>query len=306
LLVSGCAREAARAAAAHGDTGPSSGAVRRVVALAPDVTEMAYALGAGGSVVAVPASADFPPAARRLPHVDPSDTEAIVALRPDLVLATTAGDDPRVIARLRELGVRVLTADVTSFATLAGACRDFGRALGRPAAGDRLAAEVEALCARADAAAAPLPHRRALYVVWWDPLIVASPGTFHDDLLRRAGLVNLAPPGGQRYPRANPELLLDPRLEVVVAADEPDLRAGFARVAGTAAGARIASGAVRVIWLPADPASRPGPRLPQALEALVAARERMERPGFAVRGTGPGTTEKTGVGRGAQGTGGSR
>ncbi len=273
------------------------------MALAPDVTEMAYALGAGGSLVAVPAAADFPPAARLLPHVDPSDTEAIVALRPDLVLATTAGDDPRVISRLRELGVRVFTADVTSFATLAGVCRAAGRALGRPAAGDRLAANVEALCARAGTAAASLPRRRALYVVWWDPLIVASPGTFHDDLLRRAGLLNLAPPGGPRYPRANPELLLDPRLEVVVAADEPDLRAGFARVVGTAAGTRIASGAVRVIWLPADPASRPGPRLPQALEALVAARERMERPGLGVRGSGSGETEKTVSGVRGSGTG---
>ena len=289
------------------------------MALAPDVTEMAYALGAGGALVAVPAAADFPPAARQLPHVDPSDIEAIVALRPDLVLATTAGNDPREIARLRELGIPVFIADVTSFEALVGVFRSAGRALGHAAAGDRVAAEIEALCARAGAAAASLPRRRALYVVWWDPLIVASPGTFHDDLLRRAGLANLAPPGGERYPRANPELLLDPRLEVVVAADEPDLRAGFARVVGTAAGTRIAAGAVRVIWLPADPASRPGPRLPQALEALVAARQRMERPGFGEtvvrgswfvdrgdRGPGSGKTEPEGTGRRAQGTGGER
>ena len=95
---------------------------------------------------------------------------------------------------------------------------------------------MEARCAQAGAAAAALPRRGALYVVWWEPLIVAAPGTFHDDLLRRAALANLAPAGAGRYPRVDPELLLDPRLEVVVAADEPDLRAGFARTAATPAG----------------------------------------------------------------------
>ncbi len=230
-------------------------------------------------MVAAPAAADFPPEAKRLPRVAPTDLEAIVALRPDLVLATTAGTDPRAVARLREIGIRVFTVDVTSFDRLAAACREVGRLLGRRAEGDRLAASVEASCARAQTAVASLPLRGALYVVWWEPLIVAAPGTFHDDLLRRAGLVNLAPAGAVRYPRVGLELLLDPRLRVIVTADEPDLRAGFARTEGSPAGARIARGEVHVIWLPADPASRPGPRLRLALAALVAARERMEVPG---------------------------
>ena len=241
-------------------------------------------------MVAAPTAADFPPEVKRLPRVAPADLEAIVALRPDLVLATTAGSDPREVARLRELGIRVFTVDVTSFDRLAAACRTVGRLLGRRAEGDRLAASVEATCARAETAAASLPLQGALYVVWWEPLIVAAPGTFHDDLLRRAALANLAPAGAGRYPRVDLELLLDPRLRVIVTADEPDLRAGFARIAAAPAGARIARGEVRVVWLPADPASRPGPRLPLALEALVAARERMEREGEDQRTQVPGGT----------------
>jgi hypothetical protein len=93
-------------------------------------------------------------------------------------------------------------------------------------------------------------------------------------MLHIAGLDNLAPAGAGRYPRVDPELLLDPRLSVVVAADEPDVRAGYDRLVKTAAGARLADGAVRLIWLPADPASRPGPRLVDAIDTLVAARER--------------------------------
>ena len=238
-------------------------------------------------MAAAPAAADYPEAARRLRHVDPADVEAILAFRPDLVLATTAGSDARVIDRLRALGTRVFTADVTSFDRLAEACRLAGRAVGRPAQGERLAAGIEARCERVKRAAARLPRRAALYVVWWDPLIVAAPGTFHDDLLRRAALDNLAAGGAGRYPRVDPELLLDPRLQVVVAPDEPDVRAGFARVLRARTGARLASGTVRVLWLPADAASRPGPRLPDALEALVAARERDEAgPGVSGQGSG--------------------
>jgi iron complex transport system substrate-binding protein len=264
------------------------GPVRRVVPLAPDVTELAFALGAGDLVAAAPAAADHPPEVKRLPRVRHDDVEAILSLRPDLVLATTAGNDARVIGRLRELGTRVFTTDVTSFDRLEQACRLVGRAIGRPDEGVRLAGDVEARCALLGARAAVLPRRAAVYVVWWDPLIVGSPGTFHDDLLKRAALDNEAPAGGGRYPRVDPELLLDPRLEVVVAPDERDLRDGFARIVRSPAGERLASGAVRVLWLPADQASRPGPRLLEALEALVAAREAHENQGSGVRGPGCG------------------
>lgn len=236
----------------------------------PDVTELAFALGAGARVVAVSPAADFPEEVVRLPRVAPGEAESIVAARPDLVLASTAGSDPRVVERLTGLGVRVCTVDVTSCERLADAARLVGRAVGRADAGAALAEAVAARCRAVDARAAALPERRALYVVWWEPLIVAAPGTFHDDLLRRVRLINLAPAGAGRYPRVDPELLLDPRLEVVVAADERDLRDGLARsrLAG-----RVRSGRVRLHWLPAAPASRPGPRLPEALEALAAARE---------------------------------
>jgi iron complex transport system substrate-binding protein len=248
-------------------------APQRLVALAPDVTEVAYAVGAGDLVIAAPATADFPPAARRLPHVEPGDVESVLAAAPDLVLATTAGNDPRVIARLRQLHVAVCTLDVTSLARLTEAAVLVGELTGRQ---DQARALVAGLSARIDAAsrrAAPLARRRALYVVWWEPLIVAAPGTFHDDLLRAAGLVNLAPAAAGRYPRVDPEILLDPALELVVAPDEPDVRATFDTLRARPVASRLRAGATRLLWVPADLANRPGPRLVDALEALVSARE---------------------------------
>lgn len=248
-------------------------AAKRIITLAPDVTEMVFALGAGDRVVAVSTAADYPPSVRALPHVDPFDPEAVVALQPDLVVATTAGDDPRIIARLRALGIPVLVTDVTSCDRLVSAVRLVASGLHRQAAGDRLATELERQIRDATARAAALPERRAIFVVWWNPLIIAGQDTFHDDLLRRAHLVNLAPGGAGRYPRVSPETLLGPDLEIVVAPDEPAVRDGFATVIRSPAGSRLAAGAVRVLWIPADLTNRPGPRLPLALDALVAARE---------------------------------
>ena len=245
------------------------GPANRIVPLMPDVTELVFALGAGARVVAVPPAADYPQEVNLLPRVAAGDVEGLVAARPDLVLASTAGNDPRVVERLAELGVRVCTLDVTSCERLAEAARLVGGLLGRSADGAALAARIGSRCRAAAARATTLPARRALYVVWWEPLIVAAPGTFHDDLLQHARLVNLAPAGAGRYPRVDPELLLDPRLEVIVAADEPDLREGVGR---SRVLARVRDGAVRLHWLPAAEASRPGPRLPDALDALVAAR----------------------------------
>jgi len=251
-----------------------SGPATRIISLAPDVTELAFAVGAGARLVAAPATADYPPQASHLRRVDPGDLESVVALRPDLVLATTAGNDFRFVARARALGLAVCCTDVTSFARLAEACRLVAAVVGCEPRGTQLAAELGARVAALERASAALPRRAALYVAWWEPLIVASPGTFHDDLLLRAGLANVAPGSGGRYPRLDPETLLDSRLEVVVVPDEPDMRDGFTRLLSTTAGSRLRARALRTIWLPADAANRPGPRLVDALAALVLARER--------------------------------
>lgn len=253
-----------------------AGSASRVVALAPDVAELLAAIGLGDRLVAVAPATDFPAAMRLLPTVVPRDVEAILSWHPDLVVASTAGNDARVITRLADLGVRVCTVDATDCDRIAAACELLGRVGGAERAGAEAASGLRRRCAAAAARAARLPRRGALAVVWWRPLIVAAPGTSHDDLLRRAGLVNLVGSGAGRYPQLDEESLLDPRLEVVVTADEAEVRAGYAVVLGRAAGRRLASGAARTLWLPADPFNRPGPRFADALDALIT--QRAEQP----------------------------
>jgi iron complex transport system substrate-binding protein len=87
---------------------------RRIITLAPHLTELVYAAGAGDSLVGVVAFSDFPPAAARLPRIGDAfrvDYEAVVGLQPDLVLGWGSGTPAASLNRLRQLGVRVVTLE---------------------------------------------------------------------------------------------------------------------------------------------------------------------------------------------------
>ena len=86
----------------------------RIISLAPSLTELLYAAGAGNQIVGVVEYSDFPPAARRIPIVgryDRLDMESILALQPDLVVAWKTGNPRAAVSRLRELGLAVYVAE---------------------------------------------------------------------------------------------------------------------------------------------------------------------------------------------------
>lgn len=83
---------------------------RRIVTLAPHLAELVHEAGAGDRLVGVVEFSDFPPPVRALPRIGDAfrvDYEAVLALRPDLVLAWTSGNPPETVERLRALGLRV-------------------------------------------------------------------------------------------------------------------------------------------------------------------------------------------------------
>lgn len=96
------------------DASPPAGGgeARRIVALAPHLTELVYTAGAGDRLVGVVAWSDFPPAAQELPQVGDAfrvDLERLALLRPDLVLAWQSGNPPQMIGQLERHGYRVVT-----------------------------------------------------------------------------------------------------------------------------------------------------------------------------------------------------
>lgn len=249
---------------------------RRVVALAPSAAEIVYALGAADRVVGVSDFAADLPESRgkvRLGGFTP-DLERITALRPDLAVVSRDGTDRRAAERLAALGLPVVVTDATSLAGVFEDIRKVGAALGATAEAARL---IDALERRARAAEARSKARRspvrpsALALIWPDPPVVAGRATFVGDLLRRAGLANVVPDSAGEWPRVSYETLVawNPRVLIrpETAENEAAFRAAFAP--GSRWGLLPAARDGRVVVLPGAWLERPGPRLVDALEALV-------------------------------------
>ena len=159
-------------AAAMLDTAPPY--PRRVVCLTEETTETLYRIGAADLVVGVSGFTVRPPEARRKPRISTflsADAEAILALRPDLVVGFS--DLQADVARdLVRRGVPVLITNQRSIAEILQTIRLVTAAVGRAEAGAALADELAAGVCRIADAAASLPHRpRAFFEEWPDPLI---------------------------------------------------------------------------------------------------------------------------------------
>ena len=192
---------------------------RRIVSLAPSVTEILFAIGAGDRVVAVSTTCDRPAEVARLPRVGtwvaPSE-EAILALSPDLVIAVPSPGNRDAVLRLRELGLRV---EVVGDATLSDAweaMRRIGEWTGQEAQANALVERLRRELDLVRASVAGRPPRRVLFVVGHDPLIVAGSGLFVDEIVRVAGGDNVAASTGQPWPRLSIESVIALSPEVIV------------------------------------------------------------------------------------------
>lgn len=128
---------------------PAMGAAepaRRIISLAPNLTELTFTAGAGDKLVGVDQYSDFPEAARTIARIGDAfrvDFERVLSLRPDLVLAWDTGTSTGVIDRLRALQVRVQPLSTQRLADVGQALREIGRLAGTSATADAAAREFE-------------------------------------------------------------------------------------------------------------------------------------------------------------------
>jgi iron complex transport system substrate-binding protein len=262
---------------------------RRVVSLAPSITEIVFLLGRDGSLVGVTRFCNVPVAASALPKiggVSDLDVERIVALSPDLVLCTTDGNPREKVRALEEMGIPCFAVAPQDLGAVFTAIERLGLLLG---AADRGRAEAEALRRRArlaHPASTGVETPSVLFVVSTAPIIAAGEGTFMDELARLAGGRNAAARYSGRYPRLSVEELVAARPDVIFVAGMAGVERFPPEVVRWKEVPAFRDGAV--VTLDGDLVTRPGPRLVVALErvAAVLADWRKGRPKSPAAGAG--------------------
>jgi iron complex transport system substrate-binding protein len=247
--------------------------VRRIVTLAPNLTETVYALGLEDRLVGDTDYCDTPPAARMKTHVgapvSPS-LEAIVGLRPDLVLATTSINRRESVEALARMGIAVYTSDphtvrgmldsIARMADLANAAQQ-GTALVR-----RLEARLDALHTRL----ADLPLVHVLFVVWEDPLITIGQNTFIADALRWAGAESVIV-SSQNWPQVSLEEVV--RLEpdyIVLASNHRETNASrISDLRGRPTWNQLRAVEMGHVVVLSEEVARPSPSLVDSIEELA-------------------------------------
>ena len=252
---------------------------RRIVSLAPHVTETLFAAGAGERIVGAVDYSDYPEAARRLPRIGSHaqlDLEAIVALKPDLAVGWASGNSPAHVAKLRALGIPVYLAEPARIDDIAASLERYGELAGTgPAAratATALRERLQALRTRYGAR----PVVRTFYEIWQQPLTTVGGTQIISDVIRLCGGENVF--GGLKAlaPRVSVEAVLaaDPEAIVASGMDEarPEWLDDWRRWTGMTAVKRD-----NLFFVPPDIVQRPTPRLAEGAAQLCAHLETARR-----------------------------
>ena len=247
---------------------PEPARATRIVSLAPNVTEMIYALGAGDLLAGADVASDFPAAAKGLPKVGNGLTpniEKIVALKPTLVIAIAAGLHPNLPRALAAQHIPLLVVRTDRLADVAQAMRAIRDRVGRERT-PAIANMLHALQAQRRTRAKP---PRILFVVWSDPLYIAGRDTFTNDLFDLCGARNAASVSG--WPQYSLESLIAAPPDLLL---YPDHSVSRAQIEALAARAKLTC---EIDAVDENVFVRPGPRMAEAAAALNRIVDRWER-----------------------------
>jgi iron complex transport system substrate-binding protein/vitamin B12 transport system substrate-binding protein len=244
---------------------------QRIITLAPSTTELVYAAGSGARVVATVAYSDYPPEAKRLPRVGDLigvSLEAILRLRPDLVVAWKDGSSPQVLQRLRDAGVAVFVSHPMLLDDVAVEMMSLGKLGATEAVASRAAATYRAQIAALRSRYRGRPTVSVFYQMSPAPLFTVSDASYLGSVLQLCGARNLFGALAAPAPQVSREAVVAGRPQVMLAASTQELAIwdSWKSIPAVAHGTRYA--------VEVDVASRPGPRLAVGAQAICATLDR--------------------------------
>jgi len=249
---------------------------QRIISLAPGNTEVLYALDLADKLVAVTDYCDYPPEAKEKPSIGGFSTpnlEEIVNHSPDLILATSIHED-EIIPNLENRGLTVFALDAKTLDEVLTTINLVGKITGQEEEATQLLTRMQNRIKAVTDKTETLPQEqkpRVFYAVWHDPLMASGSGTIHDELIRKAGGLNIAS-ALTSYAGINLETVIEANPEVMIASTshgsseeqtfqflktEPRLRDTDARKND------------RIYQIDGNLVSRDGPRLVDGLELFA-------------------------------------
>lgn len=237
----------------------------RIVSLAPSVTETLFAIGIDERIVGVTSYCDYPPEAIRKEKVGDTmrpSIERIVALKPDLVIASTASQLEQFVRNLDQVGIPIYVSNPQNIEDVLASIERIGELT---AARDRARELTDKLRSRIrsiEASLAGLAKPRVFFVLGSQPLITAGGGSFINDMVARAGGESISSKEKADYPQYSLETVIAQRPEVIF------FQAGEARLPDRLQQTPAARSG-RVYHIDDNLLLRPGPRIVDGLEQMA-------------------------------------
>lgn len=249
---------------------------QRIISLAPNLTELAYAAGLGGKLVAVTAYSDYPPEAKHLPLVGDAfrlDWERLLALKPNLVLGWQSGLSARDRAMFGKLGIKLLVLEPHRLQDIPDTVRALGRLAESPVQAETAARDLEQQQQALARRYAQRPEVRVWLQVAAAPLLTVNGRHILSDVLRLCGARNVFADQPLLTAAVSVEALVAARPQLLLAlADGPQQETAIRRD-----WARLAPG-VPTGFLSPDLLSRAGPRLLQGAASVCRQVEQVRSP----------------------------
>jgi iron complex transport system substrate-binding protein len=245
---------------------------RRVISLAPNITEILFAMDLGDRIVGDTTYCDVPEAAKKKPKVggmsNPS-LEAVISLKPDVVVMTTDGNPRWVEERLRAFKIKTYVFRARKLSELPQGIRYLGLFLGAKEKADALSGKIESAMKNISRSTIhPSRKKKVLFIIWPEPLIVAGPDTEIGDAITLLGHDNIASGAKMSYPNYSMEEILHNPPDVILIgkghADMKEMAKGLLKKLASVAAVKDG----RVFFL-SDSLYRLGPRVVPGIEEMA-------------------------------------
>lgn len=196
------------------------GPARRIISLAPNITEVLFHVGAGAQIVGADEYSNYPPAAKDILRVNnyaAANYELILSLKPDLVIAWQSGNGDKIINPLRKLGIPVFVVETRQIDQVPNLFRRFGKLSGHDKIAEQRALEfTERLTKIRDSNMKKLPIR-TFYQIWDEPLITLNGKHMVSSVIELCGGVNIFADAIPLVPYVNIESIVAADPQVIIA-----------------------------------------------------------------------------------------